>query len=195
MEKIIKEFNIYKFDELSKTAQSYAIDTKRELLYKDEDIYIWVLDDCYLLEPPHKELEELYKKNKLEYKDLLIKNTRKIYYSLDRNRFIDISNAMEIQNNYMFLKWLGLNNRLIEKVTFEIGKDTINIEPNYYKDCNITKIEQIKIDLAVDKFEQHCENILTQIEEYIEYRYTHESILEDINSEDNNYLESGKIYN
>ena len=194
METIKKEFTIYKFNELSETAKEKAIENKRDYFYENNDFAEWSLDDCYLLEPKDKEIRDVYKKNKLEYKDLLIKNNRKIYFSLDRNRYIDISNAMEIQSDYMFLKWLGLNDRLIEKVTFEIGKDTINIEPNYFKDDNITEIEQKKIDKAVIKFEEHCEDILTQIDEAIEYRYSDESISNFLECNDYNFTEDGEEY-
>ena len=194
METIKKEFTIYKFNELSETAKETAIENTRNNFYENNNFAEWTVDDCSLLEPKDKEIREVYKKNKLEYKDLLIKNNRKIYFSLDRGRYIDISQAMEIQSNYMFLKWLGLNDRLIEKVTFEIGKDTINIEPNYFKDDNITEIEQKKIDKAVSKFEEHCEDILTKIDEDIEYRYSDESISDFLECNDYDFTEDGEIY-
>lgn len=188
------EIKLFSFEELSEKAQEKAIENTRNQLYEHNDFLNWCIDDCYLLEPPHKELEKLYKKNKLEYKDLLIKNNRKIYLDI-YYKTIDISEAMEIQDNYLFLKWLGLNDRLINKVTFEIGKDTINIDSDCYKDCKLTKIEESKINLAVDKFENHCVNILYSIEKSYDYYFSDENIIEDLILNNYEFTEQGEIYN
>lgn len=180
---------IYSFGELTPEAKEVAINEIRNSYYKDNDFAHWVIDNCSLLEPPHKELEELFGK---KYDFPLIKNNRKVYFDTDRNRHIDISNAMEIQNSKQFLKWLGLNNRLIEKVDFTIGEDTIE-----FMNCgkqDFTEIETNKIVLAVDKFENHCEDILKRIEADIDYRFTDESIIEDIEANDYEFLSSGKKY-
>lgn len=192
----MKTINItlYKFDELSKEAQEKAIEDKREKQYRYNDFFDWIIDDCCLLEPPHKELKQLYKKLKIEPKEILIKNNRKVYFDF-YDKYINISEAMEIQDNYIFLKWLGLNDRLINKITFEIGKDTINIDLDYYKDCNLTKIEEDKIQKAVEKFEDHCKDILNSLEESYNYCFTDEFITDELINLDYDFKENGEIYN
>lgn len=187
------ETKLFLFEELSDKAKKKAIENRREEMYNCDSFLNWCIDDCYLLEPPHKELEKLYKTLKIESKDILIKNNRKIYVDLYYNT-IDISEAMEIQNNYIFLKWLGLNDRLISKITFEIGKDTINIDLDDYKDCNLTKIEEDKIDKAVEKFEQHCINIFNNINESYEYYHSDECIIDDLIINLYEFTENGKIH-
>lgn len=186
--------NLYKYEELSKEAKQKAIEDKREEMYKYGYYYRWVIDDCSLLEPPHKELEKLYKKHNLVYENLLIENTRKIYYSLDRDRHIDISEGMKIKNNFMFLYWLGLNKRIIDKIYFEISKDTIIIEEDIYKDVKLTKLESKKVDKAIEKFEGHCQEILNRIEEGIEYLYSDEFIIQELINLDDDFTENGEIY-
>ena len=189
----MKTINItlYKFEELSKEAQQKAIENEKENTF--DFCLDYVIDDCYLLEPPHEEIKKLYKKLKIQPKEILIKNNRKVYFDIYR-KIIDISEAMEIQDNYFFLRWLGLNDRLINKITFEIGKDTINIDLDIYQDCSLTKIEETKIDSAIEKFENHCRNILNNIEESYNYYYSDEHLSERLIDLDYDFKESGEIY-
>lgn len=180
---------VYKFKELSEEAKQVAIEEIRNSYYEYNDFAQWAIDDCGLLEPPHKELVDLFGK---DYNFPLIKNNRKIYFSLDRNRYIDISNTMEIQNSTQFFKWLGLNNRLIDKVDYTIGKDTIEFSNQSH--LEFTEIEESKLKVAEEKFKQHCEEILKYIETDIDYRFTDEAIIDDINSDTDEFLKNGKKY-
>lgn len=180
---------VYSFEELTKEAKQVAIESVRQDYYSNNDFANWAIDNCALLEPIQKELTDLFGK---EYDFPLIKNNRKVYFDTGRNRHIDISNAMEIQNSKQFLKWLGLNNRLIEKVDFTIGEDTIE-----FMNCGekeFTEIETNKIVFAVDKFENHCEDILKRIEADIDYRFTDEAITEDILANEYEFLSNGKQF-
>jgi len=195
------ETKLYTIDELSEEAQEKAIEQFRNSYYAHNDFSEWAIDNCYLLEPKHEELIKKFGKdfyevlNKNEkYKDVpLIKNNRKIYFSLDRDRHIDISNAMEIRNDYYFLKWLGLNDMLIDKVCFSIGKDTIEFETNDYE-VSFTEIEQGKLGLATEKFEEYCDDILTSIENEIDYRFSDEAIIEEIEANEWEFTEEGQLY-
>lgn len=189
----IIETKLFLFEELSEESKIEAIENRRNLLYESNDFLSWSIDDCYLLEPPQKELEKLYKTLKIQSKDILIKNNRKVYVDL-YYKTINISKAMEIQDNYLFLKWLGLNDRLINKVTFEIGKDTINIDLDCFQDCKLTKIEENKIDKAIEKFEQHCINILNNINESYNYYFSDECIIDDLIINLCEFTEEGKMY-
>ena len=96
---------VYSFEELTEEAKQVAIESIRQDYYSNNDFASWAIDDCALLEPIEKELTDLFG---TEYDFPLIKNNRKVYFSLDRDRYIDISNAMEISSHNQFLLWLGI---------------------------------------------------------------------------------------
>jgi|TARA_R110000772_G_scaffold89822_1_gene185877 hypothetical protein len=181
---------VFTFDELSDAAKETAIDKVRDTYYEHNDFAEWAIDDCSLLEPPHKELEDLLGES---YNFPLLRNTRKdIYFSLDRDRHIDISNAMEVTDTEQFLKWLGIEGELAEKVDFQIGKDTIEIEEGY--SCTFYKDDLIIINKAIEKFEDHCSSILDKLERDIDYRFTDDAITEDIQANEFEFTEDGLKY-
>ena len=177
------ETKVFDFDELSNEAKETAIENVRNDFYGYNNFAEWAIDDCSLLEPPNKELEELFGKN---YDFPLLKNNRKVYFSLDRNRHIDISNAMEVTNDNQFLKWLRVDH--IDNLEYSIGEDTIEFDnyPSQYGDV---------IDSAVEKFEEHCEDILNRIKANIDYRFSDEAIIEDIECNGCEFLENGELFN
>ena len=176
---------VYSFDELNELAKAKAIDNIREIYYQSNDFAEYSIDDCYLLEPRHEELSIFS-----EYKDILIKNNRKVYFDLDRNRHIDISQAMEIQNSTLFLKWLGLDQRLIDKVDYTILEDSIEFMNQ--SENEFTVIQDAKLMAAEYKFKNHCEDILNYIEKSIDYLFSDESIIEDIFANDWEFTENGE---
>lgn len=183
------EIKLYKFSELSEEAKQNAIEDTRNSYYEDNDFANWAIDDCALLEPTEKELQKLFGE---KYDFPLIKNNRKIYFDTDRNRHIDISNAMEIQNSTQFLQWLGLNKRLIDKCDYTILEDSIEFSNQSH--LEFTAIEEEKLSVAVDKFEEHCQDVLRRIENDIDYRFSDECIKEDIEANDYDFTEDGSIY-
>jgi len=188
---------VYKFDELVVDAQQNAIEKVRSEYYEDNDFASWAIDDCALLEPIEKELTDLFG---TEYNFPLIKNNRKVYFSTDRDRYIDISNAMEIQNTTQFLKWLGINESdfLDEEgfsiLDYKIGKDTIEFDTTDWS-IEFTKEQETILETAKEKFEEHCEFILKGLENELDYRFTDEAIVEDIIANDYEFTKDGKIFN
>ena len=181
---------VFTFDELSDVAKEKAIESVRESYYEYNDFAEWAIDDCALLEPLHKEMVDLFG---ADYDFPLLENTReKLYYSTDRNWFIDISNAMKVTDTDAFYKWLGIDLTKFEGtgLNYTIGKDTIEF------DCNIdfTNEQLVVLNNAVKKFESHCEGILERLQADIEYRFTDEAIKEDIEINDYEFLISGKLY-
>ena len=173
------ETTVYSFDELNDSAKEKAIENIRESYYRYNDFSEYVLDDCYLLEPLELRAN----------KEILIENNRKIYYSLNRDRHIDISKAMEIQDSRLFLKWLGIDDDLIDKVDYTILKDEIefsNQSDDEFTDDEITILEDAEI-----KFNLHCQDILNSIEESIDYCFSDESIIEDIYANELEFTEDG----
>jgi len=207
MKTITKTVNVYSFDELSEEAKQVAIEYERNYRYRNNDFAEWAIDNCYLLEPPHKELTNLFGDNFYEvlntnnkYKDTpLIKNNRKVYFSLDRNRYIDISNAIEIQNDYYFLKWLGIEEKDFKDnegyfmLEFDILKNTIEFDTNdFYIEFSGEQDKILK--KATEKFEEYCEDILKHIEQDIEYNYSDEAIINQFDTDETQFTENGDLY-
>lgn len=188
-------FNVYSFNELSEKAKQVAIENIRQSYYEDNDFAEWAVDDCCLFEPLQEELQNMFGEN---YDFPLIKNTRGIiFFSTDRDWFLDCEDAMKITNDKQFLLWLGIDNTLegLEDISFNIytpsgrNSDT-SIE---FEDFD-SKFEDL-IESAENKFDDHVQDILRRIQSDIEYRYTDEAIMEDISNDDTKFLENGEVYN
>ena len=191
------ETKVFTFDELSDTAKEKAIESIRESYYEHNEFAEWAIDDCSLLEPLNKEMFDLFG---ADYDFPMLENTREnLYYSTDGDWFIDISNAMVVTDTDAFYKWLGID---VEKfkdeddfviLDYKIGEDTIEFESNDW-DMDFTNEQLVVLNNAVKKFENHCEGILKRLQADIEYRFTDESIKEDIEINDYEFLISGKLY-
>ena len=185
---------VYKFDELSEQAKQVAIEEMRNEYYQDNDFANWAVDDCALFEPKEKELIELFGKG---YNFPLIENTREnIYFDTDRNRYLDCSNAIEITNQEQFLKWLGLTDEIIngEDFSFSIFTPSFrNAGTTIDFDGFDSKFDEV-IYNAQNKFKNHIEDVLKRIEADIDYRFTDEAIIEDIEANDYEFLSNGKGY-
>jgi hypothetical protein len=187
MKTIIKTINLFKFDELSKEAQQKAIE--KELNFRYEDNYhfaSWVIDNCYLLEPEHEEMKKI--KGYESLKEPIFNNNRKIYFSLDYDKNIDISKALTITDEDIFFQWLGINNRLRNKISYEIQKDYIEFNECFYTNKAITLKE------AEEKTKEHFQNVLNRIQKDYEYNFTDEAITEHFKENDFDFLENGEIY-
>jgi hypothetical protein len=190
---------VYTFDELSNEAKQVAIQEMKNSYYEYNDFASWAVDDCALFEPIEKDLIELFG---ADYDFPLIKNTREsIYFSTDRNWFLDCAKAMEVTNDAHFLKWLGITDYfLTQKVSYNIytpngrNADT-TIEFSFDDDYDEPTKEELKIiENATKKFNNHIKDILIRIEADIDYRFTDEAIIEDIQANDYEFLKSGKKY-
>ena len=185
---------VYKFDELSEQAKQVAIEEVRNEYYEYNDFANWAVDDCALFEPKEKELIELFGE---EYNFPLIKNTREsIYFDTERNRFLDCEKAMQITNKKQFLLWLGIDveDEAFENIYFEI------ITPNYRNASteiafdDYDEMFEDRIDTAVEWFNALIRDIIDRIEADIDYRFTDEAIIEDIEANDYEFLSNGKKY-
>lgn len=185
---------VYKFDELSEQAKQVAIEEVRNEYYEYNDFANWAVDDCALFEPKEKELVELFGE---EYNFPLIKNTREsIYFDTERNRFLDCEKAMQITNKKQFLLWLGIDveDEAFENIYFEI------ITPNYRNASTEIAFDDYderfgdRIDTAVERFNALIRDIIDRIEADIDYRFTDEAIIEDIEANDYEFLSNGKKY-
>lgn len=190
------EIKLYSFDELTEEAKEIAVDNVRNQDGYGDDFGSWAVDDCSLLEPLHEELVELFGE---DYKFPLIENTRKkIYFSLDRNWFLDVENAIDVSNDEQFLTWLGIPKDLQDKVYYNIytpnyrNSDT-TIEFDF--ESVVSDEEESILEDAKVKFDNHIEDVLKRIESDVEYRYSNEAVIEDIIANDYEFLENGELTN
>jgi len=188
------ETKVYEFDELTDEAKETAVEQVRTSYYNYNNFAEWAIDDCALLEPKHDELNELFGS---KYEFPLLKNTRKnIYFSTDRDWFLSCEEAIEVQNIEQFLTWLGLPTELIndDDFSYEIFTPRYrNADTTIQFDGYASEYDAV-IGEAIDKFESHIDDVLRRIEQDIDYHFTDEAIIEDIEANDYEFTEDGSIY-
>jgi hypothetical protein len=145
-----------------------------------------------LLNPPYKDIEKYNLKG-----GILLTNSRKnIYFSIDRNWFLDCQEAIAVEDENAFLDWLGLPKELASKTEYEIftppfrNADT-KIEFTHNENEYFTDSEEDYLGQAMNKFETHINNCLKGIEDSINYRFTDEAIMEDIEANEYEFEEDG----
>jgi hypothetical protein len=192
MRKIVIEKTLYNFNELSKDVQQKVIDSFRNKYYQNNNFAEWAIDDCSLLEPKHTELTELLGN---DYNFPLFKNNRNISFDIDSN-YIDVSNGLEITNENHFFMWLDIDtNDFIDENGNSLIDYTISMDSlDFNFDNNLTEKQIDILDNAKNKFENHCIDILERIENDIDYRFSDEGIIEDIEANGYEFEEDGKIY-
>lgn len=195
------EVQIYHFNELSEAAQQIAIDQFRQRKYEDSSVFDWAIDDCFLFEPNHKEMETLFSEEYTKLKKPVIANTRKnIYFDTERNRHLDADEGIEITNEKMFLIWLGIPEEMHEKIYFTIKNnwtrypDTIIKFEEGETDYQFTDEENVILENAAEKFSDHMDEVLDRIEKSIDWQFSDECIAEDIEINQYEYTADGKRY-
>lgn len=194
------EVKVYFFNELSEQAKKIAIEQARNRKYNDSSIAEWTIDDCYLFEPKNEELINLFGEEYSKLDTPIISNTRKVYFSVDRDRYLDADEGILITNEKMFLIWLGLPLEMHDKVYFTIknnwhrNPDTIiKFEEN---DCEyqFTDEENKILENASEKFSDHMGNVLNNIEKSIDYQFSDECIAEELDINLYEFTENGNRY-
>jgi len=186
------ETKVFSFNELSEDSKENAIEQVRNYYCNYNEFGEWAKDDCNLLNPPYKDIEKYNLKG-----GILLTNSRKnIYFSIDRNWFLDCQEAIAVEDENAFLDWLGLPKELASKTVYEIftppfiNADT-KIEFTHNENEDFTDSEEDYLGQAMDKFETHINNCLKGIEDSINYRFTDEAIMEDIKANEYEFEEDG----
>ena len=95
-----------------------------------------------------------------------------------------------------FLLWLGLTEDIINGDDFSFNIFT----PNYRNANTTIGFDGFKSDFdeiflnAARKFNKHIQSVLKRIEADIDYRFTDEAIIEDIEANEYEFLSDGKKY-
>lgn len=186
------ETKVYSFNELSEDAKQKVIESVRESYYKYNDFAEWAIDDCALFEPKHEELENIE-----GYNFPLLENTRqKIYFSADREWYLDCENALIVTNDEVFYKWLGIPEDVYDNGDFNYriftprGRyETTTIDFDGY----LSEYGDI-MDAAKERFDDLMQDVLKRIEAGIDYRFSDEAIIEDIKANEFEFTEDGEKY-
>ncbi len=194
------ETQLFKFSELSDDAKKLAIEQYREREYFDDWGIRWVIDDCYLFEPKYEELHKLFGKEYDDRQKPIIGNTRKVYFDTDRNSHLDADEGIIINDERMFLIWLGIPESMHEFVYFTIrdkgGRYTdtiIEFEPNDWEH-EFSDEENKILEDAADKFSDHMDNVLNNIKKSLEDYYSDENLMEQLDVNEYEYHEDGTRY-
>ena len=196
----MRTIQIYSYNELEPAAKLRAIEEVREELQEKEyhEAALWAADDCALLEPAHDEMTELlgndyYEKNGNQF---VFKNNRTNIEFDDYE--IHVQQALEITNNKMFKKWLGIPDVLSEWIEYEIIESVsktdiefectlINSDPRY--PAAVAAIEK-----ASEKFSNHMNDILIRLENSVEDYFSDDNVEDRILEGEYEFNESGSTY-
>jgi hypothetical protein len=203
-----EEKSQFSFDELSQEAKKTAIQNVREKMWEGDygayDIPKWVVDDDYLFEPLHSEMEEVFGSG---YNDDLggipmIGNDRKkisFVSKEDQNYYLHCAKAIDINNQEMFLGWLGIPpffwNDLVPSF-YDSGTYTkieIEVEDTDQYNERQQKLLDEYLESAEKKWELHMGNVLDRITRDIEAQYEDAEIEERIESNEILFDEEGDI--
>jgi hypothetical protein len=191
------EVNLFKFNELSNEARRVAVDNLRERMYGNPDVAGLVIDDCYLFEPLNIDLVELFGEEYTKLDKPIIGNTRKVYFDTDRNSHLDADEGIEINNERMFLLWLGIPESMHKFLCYSIKNSTsrhpdtkIEFEPNEYE-YEFSDEENEILESAADKFSDHMYNILNRISDSIEFFYSDDYLEQELEDGEDHFTEDG----
>jgi hypothetical protein len=206
----MRTVTLYKFDELLPEAKPNAIEEVRDDLMQSQghEALQWAIDDCSLFEPPHREMadllgEDYYDRNLTpdgKYGQFVFKNKRRgILVDLDSSDLC-IADPLEITNESMFLKWLGIPEAMQDKVSWFIQDGTFGTELVIEYADWVLEDEELSVDpddpvfqAARDKFESHLSSILHRIQTGYDEYFSDENIAEILSESNFEFSEDGTI--
>ena len=200
------QVKLYKFSELSEEAKETAVNKERERRYNDTDLAQFAIDDDYLFEPKHEDLVKVFGEKYNELFDTakanpMLGNTRKnLLFDYDRGQYIDCELSLEVNNDGLFLTWLGIPKELHIYLEYNIytpmyrGSNTKIEFTVFDKENEFTEEETSLLEDASEKFSDHLSDVLQRIGESIEYNFTDKAITEELEQNDSDFTEDGKLY-
>jgi hypothetical protein len=196
----MRTVTVYNFKELEPAAKLRAIEEVREALQEEEyyEAALWAGDDCALFEPVHDEMTELlgndyYEKNGNQF---VFKNNR-INIGFDDYE-IHIKEALEITNDKMFKKWLGIPDVLSGWIEYEFisfgGKTDIEFECTLLNSDPRYPAAAAAIEKASEKFSAHVLQILNRLENGVGEYFSDDNVEDRILEGEYEFDESGSTY-
>jgi len=191
--------NVYEFNELSEKSKKIALQKYHDRMHDYFDMNFYIFDDCYLFEPKHDYLINLFGNEYGELKNPIIGNNRKnITYNDYYGLTLQINKAIEINNDKLFLLWLEIPLSMYDKVFYTFsstrnGNTKIEFVEND-KNYEFTNDELIILENAENIFNSHICSIAKNIQQDIGYHFSDENIIEEINNNEVYFFENGTIY-
>jgi hypothetical protein len=202
-------YEYLQFSELSKEAASNAIEIVRQERYEDSDICEWAIDDSELFEPPHEEMVQLFGENYYagNGNEFMLDNIKPKSISFvgkqDQNHYLHCSKSIDVTNNNLFYRWLGIPARFHKYIyyTFGDGYSRSNTGIDFQIDDHQgfdekfgTEGETILAEYfekAEKKFDSHMDYVLTKISSCIDSQYEDDAIIDHIESNEITFDEDG----
>jgi hypothetical protein len=196
----MRTIQIYSYNELEPTAKLRAIEEVREELMEKEsyEAALWAADDCALFEPAHSEMAELFGE------DYYNENGNQFVFKNNRTNIefddyeIHIQQALEITNNKMFKRWLGIPEVLTEWIEYEIiesaSKTDIEFECTLINSDPRYPAAAAAIEKASEKFSRHMTDILIRLENSVEEYFSDDNVEDRILEGEYEFDESGSTY-
>jgi hypothetical protein len=206
-------YEYLEFDELSDEARENAINNVRDKRYEEgEDICRWAIDDEELFEPPHQEMAKLFGDDYYEAlgNRFMLENidSKKITFvsKSDPNYHLACAHAIDIANDGMFLRWLGIPSRFRVYFYYKI-RNTSGRNPDTVIEFDIEDLEGLiekfgpdaeaelesYLGKAEKKWEAHMDYVLDKISSCIDGEYEDEGIIDHIESNGIKFTEYGDI--
>jgi hypothetical protein len=202
--KRIKSFSIFEntsgpftYSQLSDEARQNAIENIREEMWEGkhgaDHIPEWVIDDDYLFEPTHQEMEEVFGYDYATYLkgNPMIANDREniSYVSKDdRNYYLHCAKALNVTKEGMFFGWLGIPTYFWDHIGYwfvDRGTYTtidFDIEDDEDLDEETRKRLEVYLAKAQEKFKSHMDKTLDRITRDIDIQYEDGEIIDRIES-------------
>jgi 3',5'-cyclic AMP phosphodiesterase CpdA len=193
-------YEYLQFSELSDEAASNAIEKIRQERYEDSYICEWAIDDSELFEPPHEEMAELFGENYYagNGNEFMLENTKPKSISFvgkqDQNHYLHCSKSIDVTNNNLFYRWLGIPARFHKYIyyTFGDGYSRSNTGIDFQMDDHQEFDEKFGengetilaeyFEKAEKKFDSHMDYVLTKISSCIDSQYEDDAIIDHIES-------------
>ena len=206
-------YEYLEFDKLSDEAKNTAIENVREEKYRGEyggdDVSSWVVDDDSLFEPSDNEMEELFGSNYYENNGgrFMIENTRKNISYIgkdDPNYYIHCADAMDVTNDNLFYRWLGIPIRYAKHLYYSFNdpgrqtNTTIEIEidgdeEEIFGPGGVPASFEEMLEKAKQKFNNHINKVLSNISNMIDGEFEDDGIIETIEANEILFDEEGNI--
>jgi hypothetical protein len=206
-------YEYLEFDKLSEVAKENAIENVREEKYKGgfggNDLGDWAIDDDALFEPDEKEMISLFGPNYYENNGdrFMIENSRKKISFVgmdDPNYYIHCANAIDVTNDNLFYRWLGIPIRYAENLYYSFDdpgrqtNTTINIEidgdeEEIFGPGGAPESFMEIIEKAENKFNKHISLVLKRISNSIDSQFEDDGIIDTIESHEILFDEDGNI--
>jgi len=188
------ETKVYKFNELSEEAKENTIDKLRDI---NVDCDGWWEDDFLLdIGLPKKIVQKIDN-------GYVMFNWERIYFSLDRDRYIQFVN-LKIEDKYidLFRQFLGIPKALWKNVYYTFSNENntyYSYNPNTYivfehqENKDFTEKQWNILEKAQKKFDDLVFNAWQQLDSQYNYLISDESIIETIEANDYEFTEEGNL--